>query len=99
MLPSNWTAPSWLKIELGIFTGRLYFEYNEHADLCNFFGVRESDGKLAEIEMDYMVSSNEQSGINYSAEQVDPDANNNAMSLVNLQELQSFKKKNADLLT
>lgn len=28
-LPDGWRAPSWLKIEFGIFAGRLYFEFDE----------------------------------------------------------------------
>jgi hypothetical protein len=38
-LPKEWKAPSWLSIELGIFAGRLYFEYDEYEDLCQFLGL------------------------------------------------------------
>ncbi|EHK99950.1 hypothetical protein M7I_4031 [Glarea lozoyensis 74030] len=42
-LPSTWTAPpNWLKGELGIFAGRLYFQYDEYKWLCNFLGIDNS---------------------------------------------------------
>ncbi len=47
-LPSHWSAPSWLQIELGVYAGRLYFEYSEYSDLLSFLGVREQTGKLEE---------------------------------------------------
>ncbi len=28
-LPRTWSAPGWLKVELGIFAGRLYFGWDE----------------------------------------------------------------------
>lgn len=30
-LPANWRAPTWLVRDLGIFAGRLYFDYNDQA--------------------------------------------------------------------
>lgn len=39
-LPANWEAPMWLKLELGIYSGRLYFDYAEYQGLCDFLGVR-----------------------------------------------------------
>ena len=47
-LPTGWEAPKWLKIELGIFAGRLYFEYSEYSDLCKYLGLREATANLAE---------------------------------------------------
>ena len=38
-LPRGWNAPAWLKIEVGIFAGRLYFEWCEYGDLCRFLGL------------------------------------------------------------
>ena len=37
-LPTGWRAPTWLTIELGIFAGRLYFEFEEYGELCNYLG-------------------------------------------------------------
>src|SRR5438045_630615 len=34
-----WEHPTWLTIELGIFAGRLYFEYKEYDDLCRSLGL------------------------------------------------------------
>lgn len=52
-LPSDWEAPLWLKVELGLFAGRLYFDYSEYATLCNFLGVKESVASLEEIDDDF----------------------------------------------
>jgi hypothetical protein len=41
-LPFGWKAPSWLRVELGIYAGRLYFEYHEYQHLCDYLGVIES---------------------------------------------------------
>lgn len=38
-LPTSWTAPNWLKWELGIFSGRLYFEFNEYETMCQHLGL------------------------------------------------------------
>ena len=47
-LPKHWKAPAWLTVELGIFAGRLYFEYNEYSDLCKYLGRQEAAMKLDE---------------------------------------------------
>ncbi|KAF2802677.1 uncharacterized protein BDZ99DRAFT_454339 [Mytilinidion resinicola] len=41
-LPSNFKTPAWLKIELGIFAGRLYFEWREYQELSTYLGVKTS---------------------------------------------------------
>ncbi|KAK1982971.1 hypothetical protein LZ30DRAFT_780902 [Colletotrichum cereale] len=41
-LPSEWRAPVWLKIELGLYAGRLYFEWSEYDQLCEFLGIDQS---------------------------------------------------------
>ncbi|KAK3392688.1 hypothetical protein B0H63DRAFT_491035 [Podospora didyma] len=38
-LPAGWEAPKWLKMEVGILAGHLYFEWDEHDDLCKFLAV------------------------------------------------------------
>ncbi|KAK3313080.1 hypothetical protein B0H66DRAFT_578262 [Apodospora peruviana] len=48
-LPFGWVAPAWLKIELGILAGRLYFEWDEYETLCKFLGVDDKTS-LAVIE-------------------------------------------------
>lgn len=57
VLPTGWQAPTWLKIELGIFAGRLYFEYNEYSDLREYLGFEEGSAKLAETVDDTMTSA------------------------------------------
>lgn len=47
-VPKYWQAPMWLKIEVGIFSGRLYFDFSEYADIKRFLGVKEHAGVLAE---------------------------------------------------
>lgn len=56
-LPTVWQAPTWLKIELGIFAGRLYFEYNEYSDLREYLGFEEGSAKLAETVDDTVTSA------------------------------------------
>ena len=38
-LPDGWVAPAWLKTELGLLAGRLYFTWDEYEALCAFLGV------------------------------------------------------------
>jgi hypothetical protein len=38
-LPSDWAAPLWLRTELGIYSGRLYFDYSEYKYLLDYLGL------------------------------------------------------------
>jgi hypothetical protein len=38
-LSDNFRAPDWLKIELGIFSGRLYFDWTENAAILRYLGM------------------------------------------------------------
>jgi hypothetical protein len=51
-LPSGWEAPLWLRTELGIYSGRLYFEYPEYNSLLEYLGVREEAGEIGEYDVD-----------------------------------------------
>lgn len=42
-LPKNWKPPTWLTIELGLFAGRLYFDFGEYAALVNYLGLADLD--------------------------------------------------------
>lgn len=55
-LPVDWKAPNWLKIQLGIFAGRLYFDYDEYTDILKFLGLCGSEGTLEDFmaEIDAM---------------------------------------------
>lgn len=41
-LPDSWTAPVWLKVDLGFFAGRLYFEWEEYGAICQLLGIDSS---------------------------------------------------------
>ncbi|KAK7937284.1 uncharacterized protein PG986_014152 [Apiospora aurea] len=41
-LPRNWTAPPDLVVELGLFAGRLYFDWDEYTSVCSLLGIDES---------------------------------------------------------
>jgi hypothetical protein len=45
-LPQPWEAPMWLKLELGIFAGRLYFDFSEYSAMLDFLGIRHTGGRL-----------------------------------------------------
>lgn len=51
-LPSDWEASSWVRAELGIYSGRLYFEYPEYYSLLGYLSIREETGKIGEEEVD-----------------------------------------------
>jgi hypothetical protein len=41
-LPKNFKAPTWLKVELGIFAGRLYFEWSEYEEILSYLDIQPS---------------------------------------------------------
>ena len=47
-LPKDWVAPKWLTIELGIFAGRLYFDYSEYTPLLQYLGLQTDISKVVE---------------------------------------------------
>jgi len=38
-LPTSWSPPSWLKVEVGILAGKLYFDWDEYDSICKFLGI------------------------------------------------------------
>jgi len=42
--PTGWVAPPWLKLQLGVFSGRLYFNIDEYTHVCESLNLVESDG-------------------------------------------------------
>jgi hypothetical protein len=60
-LPVCWQPPIWLKIELGIFAGRLYFEYEEYADLCKHLGfdVESVQLDMANVDIDDQIDGSD----------------------------------------
>jgi hypothetical protein len=55
-LPDEWEAPMWLRVELGLFAGRLYFGYFEYKDLCEYLGIDEATSRLQEDAKDAVIS-------------------------------------------
>ncbi|KAK6850418.1 hypothetical protein PG987_000052 [Apiospora arundinis] len=41
-LPESWKAPTELVVELGLFAGRLYFDWDEYSAVCRTMGIDES---------------------------------------------------------
>ncbi|CZT03079.1 uncharacterized protein RAG0_09953 [Rhynchosporium agropyri] len=56
-LPLNWEAPAWLRTELGIYAGRLYFDFSEYSTILAFLGVKETTSKIEEEDIDHLNSS------------------------------------------
>ena len=38
-LPSDWQCPRWLRRDVGMLAGKLYFRFEEYGDICNFLGI------------------------------------------------------------
>ncbi|KAK4153830.1 hypothetical protein C8A00DRAFT_43330 [Chaetomidium leptoderma] len=51
-LPEDWVAPQWLKTELGLLAGRLYFEWPEYETLCKFLGVPDEKDQPGSVPLD-----------------------------------------------
>ncbi|EEP82369.1 conserved hypothetical protein [Uncinocarpus reesii 1704] len=47
-LPADWTPPPWLAFELGIFSGRLYFDFPEYDFLLNSLGLNSGNTEIAD---------------------------------------------------
>ncbi|USP78848.1 hypothetical protein yc1106_06122 [Curvularia clavata] len=41
-LPADFCAPVWLRVELGLFAGRLYLEWDEYHELLGYIGLNEN---------------------------------------------------------
>jgi hypothetical protein len=61
-LPLNWEAPMWLKLELGIYAGRLYFDFSEYHTILDMLGIQHSGGRIEvpEDEKDDNADSTEE---------------------------------------
>ncbi|KAF7513900.1 hypothetical protein GJ744_006514 [Endocarpon pusillum] len=51
-LPTGWKPPTSLTIQLGIFAGRLYFEYDEYSDICNYLNCGEDNSTKVDEPME-----------------------------------------------
>ncbi|EEP77434.1 predicted protein [Uncinocarpus reesii 1704] len=45
-LPNGWKPPKWLTIQLGILSGRVYFEFDDYEELCQYLGIHEAIGDV-----------------------------------------------------
>lgn len=72
-LPIGWAPPTRLTIELGIFAGRLYFEFKEYSDLRRYLGFREEENatKLVEGISNEIVPYTESHGLHGAADEED----------------------------
>ncbi|KAK8075993.1 hypothetical protein PG994_003265 [Apiospora phragmitis] len=51
VLPEGWTAPPDLVVELGLFAGRLYFDWDEYPSVCSVLGIDESMVTKDELDL------------------------------------------------
>jgi len=56
-LPDGWQAPTWLKIEIGIFSGRLYFKHSEYSHICEYLGIADDFSKLDQDKSEVIDNS------------------------------------------
>jgi len=57
-LPANWQAPTWLKTEVGLFSGRLYFKHSEYQYICEYLGIVDT-AKLGDYQRHVSEDSND----------------------------------------
>lgn len=57
-LPSNFSAPMWLKIELGLIASRLYFDYDEYLPILDFLGIENDTTPVEEELEDLTLAAN-----------------------------------------
>lgn len=104
-LPAGWKPPTWLTTELGIFAGRLYFEFDEYSSLRTYLGLKEDSAEHLEI-LDDAVLSIEPHGTDGAADdtadetEMDPGVRKvqtfTAKPLTFLQEWMAVKRKGQD---
>ncbi|KAI9765237.1 MAG: hypothetical protein M1840_007729 [Geoglossum simile] len=105
-LPTGWQAPTWLTIELGIFAGRLYFEFKEYNDLREYLGFREfTTGAPATTENALALTEHNSTGeaAENVIEETETDTNRQTQSftkkpLTFLQEWLAVRRKGQDFV-
>ena len=40
-LPADWKAPLWLRIEVNLFAGQLYFDFDDYKHICTYLGIQQ----------------------------------------------------------
>lgn len=61
-LPDNWNPPKQLVTELGLFAGRLYFEWSEYPLVCKLLGIDESMSSKDELDFSGSDSAEHDAG-------------------------------------
>ncbi|PQE21089.1 p-loop containing nucleoside triphosphate hydrolase protein [Rutstroemia sp. NJR-2017a WRK4] len=75
---SQWTPPIWFTVELGLFAGRLYFDFNEYEYLCKFLGFEPGaviDELLLEEEESYDFVEDATEDVNNGTEEPKKSSN------------------------
>ena len=49
-MPAEWRAPKRLRIELGLFSGRLHFDFEEYEDITRFLGLGSKGETTGDVE-------------------------------------------------
>ncbi|WDK20879.1 hypothetical protein CGRA01v4_12168 [Colletotrichum graminicola] len=96
-LPTQWRAPSWLKIELGLYAGRLYFEWSEYDQLCDFLGIDQSLPLLEYLEGEGSESDSAENQHSSGARSAATGLTNRPLSFV--QEWLASRRKGQDFLS
>ncbi|KEY64737.1 hypothetical protein S7711_05391 [Stachybotrys chartarum IBT 7711] len=60
-LPNDWEAPAWLRLELGIFSGRLYFDWEDYEPLCELLGLEQ--GSAGDLGAEIGIDMDEEEGL------------------------------------
>ncbi|TDZ35090.1 hypothetical protein C8035_v009994 [Colletotrichum spinosum] len=69
-LPEDWSAPTWLRLELGLYAGRLYFEWDEYKEMCDLLGIDE-----ASASMEYLADISDEDLVKADADGTARDGN------------------------
>ena len=48
-LPKGWEAPGWLRVEVGLFAGRLYFDWSEYDAISTLLGIERYGTSIDEM--------------------------------------------------
>ncbi|PQE25690.1 p-loop containing nucleoside triphosphate hydrolase protein [Rutstroemia sp. NJR-2017a BBW] len=79
----QWTPPLWFTVELGLFAGRLYFDFNEYEYLCKFLGFEPGaviDELLLEEEESYDFVEDATGDVNNETEEPRKSSNRTGLT-------------------
>ncbi|OCT51496.1 hypothetical protein CLCR_08957 [Cladophialophora carrionii] len=67
-LPLDWSAPIWLRIQIGIFAGRLYFPFEELAHIRGFLGLGTDEASNLQTDLAIEIEGERTEGLSSSDE-------------------------------